>query len=293
MTALIECTDLVRIFSAEGVEVQALQGLNLEVQAGELTAIVGASGSGKSTLLSILSALDTPSAGRATVAGHDLLAMRGQERTNYRRHVVGFVWQLTARNLIPYLSAADNVGVPLAIAGVARRERGPRVAELLELLGVSAVADRLPAQMSGGEQQRVAIAAALANRPEVVFADEPTGELDEANSERVFDALRDINERLGVTVLIVTHDEGVSSKVRRTVQIRDGRISTEVLRSTQTDEHGIEQHHAREYAVLDRVGRLQLPQDYLTKLDLRDRVRLELETDHVEVHPDRPAEEKP
>jgi ABC-type methionine transport system ATPase subunit len=143
--------------------------------------------------------------------------------------------------------------------------------------------------MSGGEQQRVAIAAALANRPEVVFADEPTGELDEVNSERVFDALRDINERLGVTVLIVTHDEGVSSKVRRTVQIRDGRISTEVLRSTQTDEHGIEQHHAREYAVLDRVGRLQLPQDYLSKLDLRDRVRLELESDHVQVHPDRPA----
>ena len=293
MTALIECTDLVRIFSAEGVEVQALQGLNLEVQAGELTAIVGASGSGKSTLLSILSALDTPSAGRATVAGHDLLAMRGKERTNYRRHVVGFVWQQTARNLIPYLSAADNVGVPLAIAGVARRERGSRIAELLELLGVSAVADRLPAQMSGGEQQRVAIAAALANRPEVVFADEPTGELDEANSERVFDALRDINERLGVTVLIVTHDEGVSSKVRRTVQIRDGRIATEVLRSTQTDEYGIEQHHAREYAVLDRVGRLQLPQDYLTKLDLRDRVRLELEPDHVQVHPDRPTEEKP
>jgi putative ABC transport system ATP-binding protein len=291
MTALIQCTDLVRIFSAEGVEVQALQGLNLEVQAGELTAIVGASGSGKSTLLSILSALDTPSAGKATVAGHDLLAMRGPERTNYRRHVVGFVWQQTARNLVPYLSAADNVAVPLAIAGVRRRERAPRVAELLDLLGVSSVADRVPAQMSGGEQQRVAIAAALANSPDVVFADEPTGELDEGNSERVFDALRDINERLGVTVLIVTHDEGVSSKVRRTVQIRDGRISTEVLRSTQTDEHGIQQHHAREYAVLDRVGRLQLPQDYLTKLDLRDRVRLELESTHVEVHPDGPTPE--
>src|SRR5690606_30013564 len=166
-----------------------------------------------------------------------------------------------------------------------RRRRAERVAELLEVLGIGDLGDRRPAELSGGQQQRVAIAVALANSPRVLFADEPTGELDEANSQRVFDALRDVNERLGVTVLIVTHDEGVSQHVRRTVQIRDGRTSTEVLRHTAVDEHGVESLHAREYAVLDRVGRLQLPQEYLERLSMRDRVRLELETDHVQVHP--------
>ncbi len=274
-----------RIFSAEGVEVQALQGLTLRVDRGELTAIVGASGSGKSTLLTILSGLDVPSAGSARVAGHDLLSMGSRERTAYRRHTVGFVWQQTARNLLPYLTAAENVAMALAVARSPRRGRTARVDELLDLLGVASVRDRPPAQMSGGQQQRVAIAVALANAPEVLFADEPTGELDEASSQGVFDALRDVNERLGVTVLIVTHDQRVSQQVRRTVQIRDGRLSTEVLRSTRLDEHGVERHHAEEYAVLDRVGRLQLPQEYLTSLSLKDLVRLELDTDHVKVHP--------
>ena len=285
MTAQIECTDLVRIFSAEGVEVQALQGLTLEVAEGELTAIVGASGSGKSTLLSILSGLDVPTAGKARVDGHDLLTMGRRARTRYRRHSVGFIWQQTSRNLLPYLSAAENVATPLAIARVPARRRAARVDELLDLLHIGELRDRRPAQLSGGQQQRVAIAVALANSPRVLFADEPTGELDEANSQLVFDAFRDVNERLGVTVLIVTHDEGVSTQVRRTVQIRDGRTSTEVLRHTAVDEHGVESLHAREYAVLDRVGRLQLPHDYLTRLHMRDRVRLELEADHVQVHP--------
>ncbi|HEY5419099.1 MAG TPA: ABC transporter ATP-binding protein [Marmoricola sp.] len=285
MTAQIECTDLVRIFAAEGVEVQALQGLTLRVESGELTAVVGASGSGKSTLLTILSGLDVPTAGSASVAGHDLLAMDAKERTTYRRHTAGFVWQQTSRNLLPYLTGAENVAMALAVARSPRRLRASRVDELLDLLEVGDVRDRLPAEMSGGQQQRVAIAVALANAPEVLFADEPTGELDEASSQLVFDALRDVNERLGVTVLIVTHDQRVSQQVRRTVQIRDGRLSTEVLRSSRLDEHGVERQHAEEYAVLDRVGRLQLPEEYLTSLSLKDLVRLELEPDHVKVHP--------
>ena len=285
MTAQIECTDLVRIFAAEGVEVQALQGLTLRVESGELTAVVGASGSGKSTLLTILSGLDVPTAGSASVAGHDLLAMDAKERTTYRRHTAGFVWQQTSRNLLPYLTGAENVAMALAVARSPRRLRASRVDELLDLLEVGDVRDRLPAEMSGGQQQRVAIAVALANAPEVLFADEPTGELDEAGAQLVFDALRDVNERLGVTVLIVTHDQRVSQQVRRTVQIRDGRLSTEVLRSSRLDEHGVERHHAEEYAVLDRVGRLQLPEEYLTSLSLKDLVRLELEPDHVKVHP--------
>jgi ABC-type lipoprotein export system ATPase subunit len=285
MTAQIQCDDLVRIFSAEGVEVQALQGLTLAVGKGELTAIIGASGSGKSTLLTILSGLDIPTAGSASVAGHDLLAMSTRERTNYRRHTVGFVWQQTTRNLLPYLTAAENISLALSAALVPRRARGARITELLQLLDIAAMRDRLPAEMSGGQQQRVAIAIALANEPEVLLADEPTGELDEANSMLVFESMRDVNERLGVTVLIVTHDAEVSAHVRRTVQIRDGRTSTELFRSTRRDEYGVEEHIAEEYAVLDRVGRLQLPQEYITRLGMRDRVRLELESRHVEVHP--------
>src|SRR5690625_5077559 len=145
---------------------------------------------------------------------------------------------------------------------------------------------RLPEQMSGGEQQRTAIAVALANSPGVLLADEPTGELDDATSAEVLEALRGASEQLGVTVLVVTHDPTVSEHVRRTVQIRDGRTATEVLRRTERDDSGAEVHVAEEFAVLDRTGRLQLPEDFVSALDLRDRVRLALETDHVGVWPD-------
>ena len=283
--AHILCRDLVRIFVTQGVEVQALQGLDLRVDAGEIVALVGASGSGKSTLLTILSGLDIPTAGSARVAGHDLLAMSERDRVEFRRHSVGFVWQQTERNLLPYLTAADNIRFARMVAGA--RTDDARVAELLEPLGVGHVRDRRPAEMSGGERQRVAIAVAVANDPRVLLADEPTGELDETSSAEVLEAIRDLNERLGVTALIVTHDPSVSEHVRRTVQIRDGRTATETLRRTEVDDLGEERHIAEEFAVLDRAGRLQLPQDYLAALGMRERVRLGLETDHIEVHPDR------
>jgi ABC-type lipoprotein export system ATPase subunit len=282
----ILCTDLVRIFSADGVEVQALQGLNLRIDPGELVAVVGASGSGKSTLLTILSGLDTATAGVARVAGHDLLAMGARERVRYQRHTVGFVWQQTSRNLLPYLTAAENVALAMNVARTRRgAARAQRIAELLDLLEVSDAADRRPGELSGGQQQRVAIAVALANDPAVLLADEPTGELDEATSVSVLQAMRGVNEQLGVTMLIVTHDPSVSEHVRRTVQIRDGRTSTEVLRSTRIDAEGAIEAVAEEFAVLDRVGRLQLPQEFVTGLALRDRVRLALEPDHVSVWP--------
>jgi len=291
MTPTIECRELVRIFSSTGVEVQALQGLDLTVERGELTAVVGASGSGKSTLLTILSGLDVPTAGRASVAGHDLLSMGRRERVEFRRHTVGFIWQQTSRNLLPYLTAAENIAMALVVARSPRRARAGRIAELLELLDVGELADLRPAELSGGQQQRVAVAVALANHPEVLLADEPTGELDEANSAMVLDSFRSINEQLGTTVLIVTHDAGVSDHVRRTVQIRDGRTSTEVLRSSRTDTAGLEHEVAEEFAVLDRVGRLQLPHDYITQLDMRERVRLGLTDDHVTVSPVRAEEQ--
>lgn len=287
--AHILCRDLVRIFVTKGVEVQALQGLDLRVDPGEIVALVGASGSGKSTLLTILSGLDIPTAGSARVAGHDLLAMSERDRVQFRRHSVGFVWQQTERNLLPYLTAAENIQFARSVAG--SRTDEARVTDLLDPLGVGYVRDRRPAEMSGGERQRVAIAVALANDPQVLLADEPTGELDETSSGEVLEAIRDLNERLGVTALIVTHDPSVSEHVRRTVQIRDGRTSTEVLRRTEVDDAGEERHIAEEFAVLDRAGRLQLPHDYLGALQMRDRVRLALESDRIEVHPDRRTEE--
>jgi ABC-type lipoprotein export system ATPase subunit len=289
--ALISCDRLVRIFTADGVEVQALQGLDLLVGKGELMALVGASGSGKSTLLNILAGLDVPTAGAASVGGYDLLSMDAASRLRYRREVVGFVWQQTARNLLPYLTAAQNVVLPMQLAGRrgsfrAKRQRAARATELLDMLGVGYCHDRHPGQMSGGEQQRAAIAVALANNPSVVLADEPTGELDSATGEQVFASFRTANEELGTTVVVVTHDHAVANAVRRTVAIRDGRTASEVVRHTEVDEHGQESVVAREYATVDRAGRLQLPRDYTDTLDIRSRVLLELETDHIGVWPD-------
>ncbi|MGV9377763.1 ABC transporter ATP-binding protein [Nonomuraea sp. NPDC003707] len=277
--AHIVCDNLVRIYKTEGVEVVALQGLDLVIDKGELVAIVGASGSGKSTLLNVLSGLDVPTAGVARVAGTDLLSMNARDRLRYRRSVVGFIWQQTARNLLPYLSARENVELPMKLAG----RRGGRALELLELLGVGYCADRRIPEMSGGEQQRVAIAVALANSPQLILADEPTGELDSETSEQVFDALRKANRELGVTVVVVTHDPLVSEQVDRTVGIRDGRTSSETLRREGAEGQIV----AEEYAVLDRVGRLQLPRDFMNALEMERRVRLELESDHIGVWPAR------
>ena len=278
------CDGLVRIFTAEGVEVVALQGLDLVIDQGELVAIVGASGSGKSTLLNILSGLDEPTAGLARVAGHDLLGMSAGRRLRYRRYTVGFVWQQTGRNLLPYLTAAENVAVPMRLAGSRRgRAARRRAAELLDLVGVGYCADRRPAQLSGGEQQRVAVAVAVANDPEVLFADEPTGELDEASAAEVFRALQTINAELGVTIVVVTHDAAVSEQVGRTISIRDGRTAAEVRRFTRVAADGGQVRVAEEYALLDRAGRMQLPRSYVESLELRDRVRLSLEPDHIQV----------
>jgi putative ABC transport system ATP-binding protein len=287
----IRCTGLVRIFTALGVEVQALQGLDLVVARGEMVALIGASGSGKSTLLGILAGLDAPTAGSARVAGHDLVGMGRREALAYRRRTVGFVGQQTARNLIPYLDARENVALAHSVAGVVpRADRARQTGELLDAFGVGDVAGRRPAELSGGQRQRVALAVALANRPRVLLADEPTGELDESTSADVLAAMEDANRATGVTTLIVTHDPAVAEHVGRTVLIRDGRTSTEVVRRTELDTEGREVRVAEEYALLDRAGRMQLPADFTEALGLRERVRLLLEPDHVAVHPaGRPA----
>ena len=281
---LIVCDNLVRIFKVADLEVVALQGLDLLVDGGEMVAVVGASGSGKSTLLNILGGLDTPTAGRAVVAGRDLGRLNGRERARYRRRIVGTVWQQTARNLLPYLSAAENVFLPMALDGRRDNRRG---FDLLDLVGVGDRAETRSDRLSGGEQQRVAIAVALANEPPVLLADEPTGELDSATSSEVFDVLRRVNRELGTTIVVVTHDPHVSEQVERTVAIRDGRTSSVILRRLERSETG--EHHvvAEEFAVLDRAGRLQLPRAHVEALGLAHRVRVRLEDDHVSIWPER------
>ncbi len=289
---MIVCDRLVRIYFGEGIEVQALQGLDLLIAAGELTALIGAAGSGKSTLMNILAGLDTPTAGGVWVGGHNLGAMSAQERLAYRRQVIGFIWQQTSRNLLPYMTARQNVLLPMRLGLLGRRERRQRAGLLLDTLGIAHCADRTPDRLSGGEQQRAAIATALANRPKVLLADEPTGELDSATAQDVFSALQTANTELGVTVLVVTHDPAVSSQVRRTIAIRDGKTSSETIRRAATDERGTPTLHVREYATLDRAGRVQLPRPLIRRLGMRNRVELQEEPDHIGVWPDQAPEQE-
>jgi len=282
---VILCDNLVKIYKTAELEVVALQGLDLVVEPGEVIAVVGASGSGKSTLQNILGGVDTPTAGRVEVAGMDLTFLSEHQRTQYRRNVVGFVWQQTARNLLPYLTAAENVALPMTLDGVPGKERERRVGELLELVGLAHRAGHRPEALSGGEQQRVAVAIALANRPSVLLADEPTGELDTQSSSDLFATLREVNRETGVTIVVLTHDPLVAEQVQRTILIRDGRTATETLRRLEVGSEGEELVVAEELAVLDRTGRLQLPPDYIAALTLERRVRLALEHDHISVWP--------
>ena len=260
----LECRDLFKIFKLADLEVVALRGVDLEVTPGEVTAIVGASGSGKTTLLNILAGLERPSAGQVRVGDRDLLNISDRELVIYRRQEVGFVWQSTSRNLVPYLNVRDNIELPMAIARVPKSQRRQRSGELLEAMHMEDMAQRFPDQLSGGEQQRVAIGVALANRPPLLLADEPTGELDTQMADEIFDLLRRMNQALGVTVLVVTHYPGVARHVNRVVHIRDGRISAESFMQTTYRRRGdlVQQ----EYLVVDRVGRLQLPPDQVEQL---------------------------
>lgn len=282
----IVCDNLVKIYKIADLEVVALQGLDLSVDPGEMIAIIGASGSGKSTLLNILGGLDVPSAGKIEVAGFDLLNMTEEDRVRYRSEIIGFIWQQTARNLLPYLTARENVELPMTLAGAPGFASRAYAEELLDVVGLGERMDHKPAQLSGGEQQRVAIAVSLANGPSVLLADEPTGELDTATSGEIFNLFQSIQRELDVTIVIVTHDPEVSDKVQRTVSIRDGRVSSETLRFEDL-EAGEGLSRAEEFAVLDKAGRLQIPSEFIEELQLERRVRLKLDPDRVNVFPDR------
>ena len=265
----IYAEELFKIYKTDELEVVALRGLDLQVVKGEMMAIVGASGSGKSTFLNILAGLDTPSAGQITVGNRDLLRMKDEDLVDYRRREVGFIWQQTGRNLIPYLTALQNIEAPMILEGVKRRIAKARAQELLTAVGLSDKARRRPNELSGGEQQRVAIGVALANEPPLLLADEPTGELDSATADEVFRVLREINRSTEVTVVIVTHDREITSRVDRVVAMRDGKASTELLRNSESS--GVD-----ELAVVDRSGRLQIPREYLNEANIQRRARIDL-----------------
>jgi ABC-type lipoprotein export system ATPase subunit len=294
---LIVCDNLVKIYKVADLEVVALQGLDLEVIPGEMMALVGASGSGKSTLLNIIGGLDTPSAGKCIVDGNDLSRLNEAQRIRYRRFVVGHVWQQSGRNLLPELSALGNVEEPMMLSGAGLTWRKNRAHELLELVGLRGMEKKKPDQLSGGEQQRVAIAVALANQPKVLLADEPTGELDSVTASEILTLLRRLNLELGLTIIIVTHDVAIAAAVDRTIAIRDGRTSTETVRretplaAISEDMPGasaiiglpIETHH--ESILIDRAGRLQLPKEGIEYYPFNGKAEVRYAADHLELWP--------
>lgn len=288
---MIHCEGLVKIYKANELEVFALQGLDLHVEAGELMAIIGNSGSGKSTLLNMLGGLDRPTAGSLTVDGKDLMKFKERDFVKYKRESVGFVWQNNARNLIPYLTAQQNVELPILLNG---RRKQQRARELLEAVGLSHRAHHKLQQLSGGEQQRVAIAIALANHPRLLLADEPTGSVDTKMAAQILELFRTLNRELGLTVVIVTHDPELARKVDRVVAIRDGKISSEMLRRksyieelAELEEDEAEKESHVEYAVLDKAGRLQVPQGYLEAAGFKDhrKARVQLENGRIMLSP--------
>jgi ABC-type lipoprotein export system ATPase subunit len=280
---MIVCENLVKIYKVADLEVVALQGLDLKVDSGELMAIIGNSGSGKSTLLNMLGGLDRPSAGKLFVDGKDLFRLSNAELVEYKLRTVGFVWQNNARNLIPYLTALQNVELPMLLSGQRKRERAH---ELLEMVGLGHRKKNQLGQLSGGEQQRVAIAIALANQPKLLLADEPTGSVDTKTAAMILDIFQELNRTMGLTVVIVTHDMQVARKVDRVVAIRDGKTSSELLRRSVNTEaaqeesvHEPEAHE--ELAVLDQAGRLQIPREYLQAIGVDDKLRIELEDGRI------------
>ncbi len=223
----IKCDSLVRIFKSEGIEVMALQGLDLEIEKGELTAIIGKSGSGKSTLLNMLGALDKPSAGYVAYDGVNIAELSEKQLAKFRNDHIGFVWQKNTDNLLNYLTAVENVEMPLLFSNLSKKEKRERARKMLDAVGLAHKEKSFPMQLSGGEQQRVAIATALVNEPELLLMDEPTGAVDRKTSIMLQDLFRDINRKLGITIIIVTHDISLADRVDRVVMISDGKISSE------------------------------------------------------------------
>ena len=284
---MVLAENLVKIYKTADLEVLALQGLDLKVEKGELTAIIGNSGSGKSTFLNMLGCLDEPSAGKLFVDGRNLFKLTQKEKDLYKRNTVGFVWQNNGRNLLPYMTAFENIVTPMLLTDSKDKEK--RADELLDLVGMSHRKNSRLSQLSGGEQQRIAIAIALANRPALLLADEPTGSVDRKTADYIFDVFRKLNSEYGQTIIIVTHDVELSKKVNRVVAIRDGKISSErILKEKYVNAFGagkvnwMEEDTQEEYSIIDRAGRLQIPRHMLDEMALKDnKIRVSMEDDKI------------
>lgn len=327
---MIVCDNLVKIYKTKDTEVLALQGMDMTIHEGEFVAIIGRSGSGKSTFLNMIGGLDRPSAGRLLVDELDLFKLSEDELVSYKRRTVGFIWQNNARNLLPYLTALQNIELPMEFMHKKEKRRQvslfpehrsktERAEYLLDLVGLADKKNSRLAQLSGGEQQRIAIAIALANEPRLLLADEPTGSVDVATSNIIFDLFQRLNREFGLTIVMVTHDQALSQKVSRVINIQDGKISSERLiresyveqlrkagsladasvsaeasddsvaaataatvgasASASADSH-------EEFLIMDRVGRVQLPREVLDDLGFTDnKVRLRIRDGRLELMP--------
>jgi ABC-type lipoprotein export system ATPase subunit len=222
---IIQATDVHKVYHTGLVSVPALRGIDLSVRRGEMLAVMGPSGCGKTTLLNCLSGLDTPDQGQIAIEGVSLSGMSDRERTDYRARRMGFVFQFY--NLLPVLNAVENVELPLLVSGVRLREARKQALEALAQVGLEERANHRPAELSGGERQRTTIARALVNRPALVWADEPTGDLDSETAHEIMDVLVDLNREQGLTFILVTHDRGVGSRCQRIVWMRDGLVESE------------------------------------------------------------------
>ena len=270
---MVLAENLVKIYKTLDLEVLALQGLDLRVERGELTAIIGNSGSGKSTFLNMLGGLDEPSAGKLFVDGKNLFKLSQKEKVIYKRDTVGFVWQNNGRNLLPFMNAMENIMTPMHLTD--EKNKKERALELLDIVGMSHRKFSRMNQLSGGEQQRIAIAIALANRPKLLLADEPTGSVDRKTADYIFDLFKRLNKEYGQTIIIVTHDVELSKKVARVVAIRDGKISSERILKEHYSNLGngeinwMEEETQDEYSIVDRAGRIQIPRNMLDSLELK------------------------
>lgn len=283
---MINCDGLVKIYETDDKKVMALEGLDLTVETGEMLAVIGKSGSGKSTLLNMIGGLETPTAGVLTIDGKDISTYSEAEMVRYRRDKVGFVWQKSAKNLFPYLTVLQNVEAVMMFENSSNlkydvhdensgkhvnrcRDNNKSYAlKLLNAVGLQEHKDKLPAQLSGGEQQRAAIAVALANKPDILLADEPTGSVDTRTADTIYELFHKLNKELGITIIIVTHDMALAGRVDRTVLISDGKVSTEKLKK----------HPAMEYTVLDKAHRIKLTDEMLEAAGIEsNKVRVDVQ----------------
>lgn len=288
-TPMVLAENLVKIYKTSDLEVLALQGLDLRVERGELTAIIGNSGSGKSTFLNMLGGLDEPSAGKLFVDGKNLFKLNKREKDLYKRNTVGFVWQNNGRNLLPYMNAVENIMTPMQLTS--EKNKREKALELLDLVGMSHRKNSRMNQLSGGEQQRIAIAIALANSPRLLLADEPTGSVDRKTADYIFDLFKRLNREYNQTIIIVTHDVELSKKVNRVVAIRDGKISSErILKDRYAGDfqagtvNWMEEDTQEEYVILDRAGRMQIPRAFLDSLELADnKIKVSFENNEIKL----------